>query len=97
MDLWYAKTAPRLLGKCMASLVLVQLAVSLIRSPASSLDPLPTCPGLRTLFAKTSMISLVCTLASLNGRILILLESAEDFRVEFKKRSLFLKILVVVD
>lgn len=81
----------------MASLVLVQSAVSLIRSPASSLVPLPTCPGLRTSFAKTSMTSSVCTLASLVGRILILLESVEDFRVDFKKHSLFLKVLDVAD
>lgn len=97
MDPWCAKTAPRPLGRCMASLVLVQSAVSLIRSPASSLVPPPTCPGLRTSFAKTSMTSLVCTLALLDGRILVLLESAEDFGVEFKKHSLFLKVLVAVD
>lgn len=73
--------APQPPGSCTASLVLVQSAVTLIRSPASSLVPLPTCLGLKTSFAKTWLwiYQYVC-LALLDWRIFLILDSIQDFK-----------------
>ncbi len=75
MDPWYAKMAPRPPGRCTASLVLVQSAVSLIRSPASSLVPLLTCLGLKTYSQRHLRTHQYVRLALLDWRIFLILES----------------------